>query len=108
MALGRLVKPYDVAYVEALAGDYPDATPDELAAMTYRSASTIARIIDGWYSGVKTPQTPSKAVHAETCPQLRLDYDSGLKSQINALTDSVNGLVDRLAYLERELGLEEK
>lgn len=94
MSLGRNVKEFDIVYVEALRAAYPDATVDELSGYTYRSSSTVKRILDGGYHELRQQEAaPSDAVRRKPTAQLTLVQESDV--------------MERLERLEAALGLKE-
>ena len=103
MPQGRYVREFDIVYVEALRAAYPDATPEELAEMTYRSRMTVRRILDGDYDFLRGPESSQEARKGGGSTQLTLDFDSGLKTQINVLSEKLEHMEERLGWLEGQL-----
>ena len=100
MSLGRNVKEFDIVYVEALRAAYPDATVDEIAEYTSRSRSTVKKILDGGYSGLRGHESSPEAVSEQGGGQLSIDFDSALKTQMRAFERKLEAMEARLVALE--------
>ena len=92
MPLGRNVRDFDIAYLDALTAAYPGASADELSKLTYRSASTITRYMKGGYDHIRASQTENGALSPDSPVQLSITYETGVEQRLSALED-------RLAYL---------
>lgn len=102
MPLGRNMRSFDLDYIDALMRAYPGASAEELANLTYRSASSIKRYMKGGYSELRANETRYESVSEKADGQLSLDLESSLKSQIEALERWVESISIRLRQLESE------